>query len=128
MDTAPDGRQAAELRLAGVGYAVIATQLGYDSAADAASAVQAILDLGVEESTETVRRLELERLDSMLTGLWPKARRGDAAVVNRVLRIMEHRAQILGLGEVGAAPLSGGSFLDDLARRRADRLADPETG
>lgn len=51
----------------------------------------------VGEHAEDVRQLELLRLDAMLDGLWERARAGKATAVDRVLKIMERRARLLGL-------------------------------
>jgi len=104
MDDAND-RKAVELRLAGVGYAKIAAQLGYKDATAASSAVKRALDGSLEESPEQIRQQELERLDAMLVGMWPKARRGDAVAVDRVLRLTERRSRLLGLTEVNGGEL-----------------------
>lgn len=49
------------------------------------------------ETIEDVRQLELERLNTMLTGLWTRARDGDAAAIDRVIKIQQRRAELLGL-------------------------------
>lgn len=114
-------RQACELRLAGVGYAQIARQLGYASASGAHAAVQQGMKAAFEEPHGEVRRLELERLDALLVGLWPKARRGDASAVDRVLRVMDRRARYLGLDAAEEQPATTDP-LDEVAEKRARRL------
>ncbi|MCG5495636.1 TetR family transcriptional regulator C-terminal domain-containing protein [Ectothiorhodospira variabilis] len=44
-----------------------------------------------------LRALEAERLDALQHGLWEAAVGGDMMAVDRVLRIMERRAKLLGL-------------------------------
>lgn len=90
-------RQALELRKAGVGFGDIAERLGYADASGAYRAVKTALKKTLQEPADEVRRIELERLDRMLLGLWPKATKGDTWAVDRVLRIMERRAGLLGL-------------------------------
>lgn len=51
------------------------------------------------EAVETVRRLEVERLDELLSVFWPKALKGDYAAVDRILSMMERRARLLGLNQ-----------------------------
>ena len=51
----------------------------------------------VAEDIEEIRQTEIERLDKMLMGLWPKAVKGDVSAVGSVLRIMERRSVYLGL-------------------------------
>lgn len=46
---------------------------------------------------ENVRQLELERLDDLLRGVWEDARSGVLPAVDRALKIMRHRGDLLGL-------------------------------
>jgi len=48
-----------------------------------------------DETTAAIRRLEVERLDALLRTLWPK--RADPPVTDRILKIVERRAKLLGL-------------------------------
>ena len=92
--------KAVEMRKAGATYSLIATQLGYADESGAFRAVhralQALNEKIAEDLTE-MKRLELERLDRLMVTLWPKATQGHLASVDRVLRIMERRAKLLGL-------------------------------
>jgi hypothetical protein len=49
------------------------------------------------EPAEEIRTIELARLDGLMVTLWPAARRGDLAAVDRILKVMERRAKLLGL-------------------------------
>ncbi|MFW6344772.1 MAG: hypothetical protein ACOC0M_00350, partial [Halomonas sp.] len=40
---------------------------------------------------------ELDRLDRLLLGLWPKATAGSVAHVDRAIKVMERRAKLTGL-------------------------------
>ena len=51
----------------------------------------------LQEPADELRKLELERLDKLLLGVWPQAVRGNQGSVDRALRIMERRAKLLGL-------------------------------
>lgn len=88
-------RRALELRLAGVSYATIAEQLGYRDGSGAHRAVASALKRTLQEPANAVRKLELERLDKLLFALWPS--RNNPGIVDRILRIMERRAKLLGL-------------------------------
>lgn len=103
-DTNDTARKAAELRLAGVSYAQIATQLEYENADAASTAIRHVLDV-VTETPEQIRQQELGRLDAMLVGLWAKARRGDVAAVDRAMRLTARRARLLGVTVDGAGDL-----------------------
>jgi hypothetical protein len=89
--------QALELHKAGVGYQVIADRLGYAGPSGAYKAVEVALQKTLQEPADELRGLELERLDRMQEGLWDKAIRGNLRAVDRVLKIMKRRSQLLGL-------------------------------
>lgn len=113
-------RQALELHLAGATYEEIARQCEYASRSGAHKAVQkALADRRPPDSAPADAKpaeTELARLDAMLQGLWPKARKGDVAAVDRVLVIEQRRAQLLQQAEP-----QKGSTRDQLAERRAAR-------
>lgn len=116
-------QKALELHLAGATYDAIAQALDYASRSGAHEAVQMALKAQHEDpQLEDSVRDELARLDAMLTGLWAKARRGDVAAVDRVLKIGERRTQLVQLQQATAGPQEG-SVVDDIAARRARRLA-----
>ncbi len=99
--------QALELRKAGVSYEAIASRLGYRDRSGAYRAVTAALKLTLREPAEELRTLELERLDAMLLALWRRVQAGDEKAVDRVLRIMERRARLLGLDAPLRSELTG---------------------
>ena len=90
-------KQALDLRSAGATYEQIATQLGLRGRQRAHDLVKAALRDITREPAQDVLDLELGRLDAMLLGLWPTARKGNHGSVDRVLRIMDRRARYLGL-------------------------------
>jgi hypothetical protein len=51
----------------------------------------------ISEGAEEVLNLELQRLDTMLLAVWPKAASGDSGAIDRVLKLMDRRARYLGL-------------------------------
>lgn len=126
MTSAAEKRaKALELHLAGANYDAIASAVGYASRSGAFKAVQAALKtLGDPALTGNSLDTELARLDAMLTGLWPKARRGDVQAVDRVLKIGEQRRQIellagrLGNDGQAGSPGPKETPLDELRRRR----------
>jgi len=86
-----------ELRKAGLTYAAIGERLGI-SESGAWRAVNRALDRLMDkigEEAESVRTLELQRLDDLLENLWPY--RHKPAYTDRILRVMERRARLLGL-------------------------------
>ena len=99
--------RALELRKAGVPFQAIADQLGYRSSSGAFNAVKAALKATLREPADELRELEVARLDAMLLPLWRRVQSGDEKAVDRVLRIMERRARLLGLDAPRRQELSG---------------------
>lgn len=100
-------REALELKRAGVSYEEISNRLGYGNRANAYRDVQsAIADLTKQPTVDLLAE-ELDRLDALLIGVWPKAVKGDPAAVDRVLRIMERRAKYRGLDQAQPISLEG---------------------
>jgi hypothetical protein len=94
-----EGR-ALELRLYGANYEGIAEQLGYADASGAYKAISRALDRLTAEPSKEVLRIELERLDRMLSAVLGQAVQGHLGSIDRVLKIMERRAKLLGLDAV----------------------------
>lgn len=117
IDETDKQRQALELRKAGVGFDEIAQRLGYRGASGAYYAVKTALQKTIQQPANELREIEVARLDALLLGLWPEARKGNVAKIDRVLRIMQRRADLLGLD----APKRIDATLD--IRDEADRLA-----
>lgn len=93
-------REAMARRAGGMCYSQIAKELGMSNKSVAYKAVVRVLEqwqAETAESAEVVRDIELRRLDEMLAGLWPKAKKGDPQAIDRVLKIMDRRAKFLGL-------------------------------
>lgn len=89
---------AFELRKAGVPYDQIATKLGYQSPRSAESAVARVLEgKYTSQDVEKVVAMELARLDALQAVAWRRAKEGDLRAIDRILKIMERRAQYLGL-------------------------------
>ena len=107
IDALQRHRQALELRQAGLQYQDIADRLGYSSKSSAYKAVQSALRRTLQEPADAVRQLELARLDRMELALWPRALKGDVQAIDRILRICELRARLLGLNAPTRAQLTG---------------------
>ena len=102
--------QALELRRAGMAYAAIGQRLGISK-----SRAHALVQLGFEEtrkqitsSADEVKVEELSRLDGMLMKVYPKAAKGELQAIDRVLKIAERRARLLGLDAPVRTALQGG--------------------
>jgi len=108
---------AIELRKSGLSYRAIATEIRlmsgmpprYSEAMayrDVTSELQRLNEKSAEVAKE-VRRLELERLDALTESLWDMAIKGDNAAIDRLLRISERRARLLGLDAPRDVNLTG---------------------
>lgn len=90
-----------QLRSAGMSFREIARELkvapatAYKAVARGLAAVNA----GCREQAQELRALEALRLDQMQAALWQQATDGDVRAIDRILRIMERRARLLGLDE-----------------------------
>jgi len=95
-------QQALALRRAGLTYRDIARALGC-SPQHAHRMVQEALKEIVEktrEDAEQVLQLELQRLDEAQASIWRQVKEGHLGAVDRLLRIMERRAKLLGLDQI----------------------------
>lgn len=136
IDVARRRAKLLELRRAGLTYAEIVRDhpdLGYRSPAAAAQDGVRAINAVLSDPARDVLALELSRLDALTQGLWPKARRGDNLSVDRVLRVMERRAKLLGLDygdrntdASDAEEVRG--MLGDLAEAMATHVASLEAG
>lgn len=114
LDTARRRAYVLQLRKAGATYREIAQaaieKFGLDALPDSWGHRYAHKDVArelehlrsdVRETARDVLVLELQRLDDLLKALWPLAARKnpDYKAVDRVLRLMERRAKLLGLDE-----------------------------
>ena len=87
--------KALELRASGMRYQDIADKLGYKTPGGAYKAVKSALIKTLREPADELRNLEVERLDALLIDLWPNKHK--PIYTDRILRIMERRAKLLGL-------------------------------
>ena len=128
--------EAMTLRASGMGYAEIATQLGFAGRSGAFAAVQRGLRQTVAESAALLRELELARLDQLQASLWPDAvGEGDdppdlakrCKAITVILKIMARRAALMGLDRLPITSDSGAQSLKDVATAMAlDMGMNPE--
>ena len=90
--------RAVELAIDGTSYGAIAAEVGYTHRGTAYKAIHKALAERVTAGVDELRRLELARLDSLQAALWDKALAGNTAAGNTVLRIIDQRTRLLGLG------------------------------
>jgi hypothetical protein len=82
-------------------YQHIADELGYSSAGEARKQIMKALDAVPVAEVEELRRIQVQRLESLLESVWPAAQRGNMRAVNTAERIV---AQITSLMGLQAAP------------------------
>jgi len=107
---------ALTLRIEGKSYKEIARALEMSDGGAYKAVMRAIRRLNekIDEDAATVKRMELERLDIMLAGIWPKVKAGRESAIDRALKIMERRAKFSGLDAPKAVDLTSGG--EKLAR------------
>ena len=91
--------QALELRLGGATYAQIGEALGMSASGAFKAVDRALLRHAAEtdEKAEKLRRIEVARLDRLLLGVWPRAKRGDEHAARVALQISKRRSELLGI-------------------------------
>lgn len=100
MPHAPRAVHAFELRKAGVSYEEIAKKLGYRNAESVRATIHSRIARHYKASqkdVEEIMGLELERLDALQLLCWKAAQEGDLGAVDKILKIMERRAKLMGL-------------------------------
>ena len=99
LEMADKRAQALALRQEGKNYEEIGRAMGISGQ----SARKYVLDELVNrreaggEDLESVRDLEVQRLDAILETYWPKMRKGDKFATSLVMQVMERRSAYLGL-------------------------------
>jgi hypothetical protein len=89
--------EALRLRASGMKLEDIKKRVGYRSVSGVHKAIVTGLQETLQEPADELRKMEVERLDRMLEGIWEKATKGGTWQIDRVLSIMERRARLLGL-------------------------------
>lgn len=108
-------QRAFEMRRGGGSYRAIGAALGvsHEIARQDVAAIMEQVNAESREMAAEYRSIQIERLDAMLTAIWPRALKANPenpqaqmAAVDRVLRIEERRAKLLGLDAPQAVDLS----------------------
>ena len=90
-------RRALELRIQGLSFFEIAQKVGYASPSGAYRAVKTALDSAVVDAADEFRKIHVARLEALLEGIWNAARGGKLGAVDRVLKVLDREAKLLGL-------------------------------
>ena len=86
-----------EMALTGSSYQAIADELGYANRGTVYRLVRNALEDREVDTIGELRRLEVDRLDTLQVSIWDDAVKGDVRAVAAVLKIMHLRAKVLGL-------------------------------
>lgn len=88
-----------QLRIGGARYQQIADALGIvpSTVGRALQRGMARWQAQADDLASELIWLQLERLDRLLLGIWPEAVKGNVAAIDRVLKIEERRAKLMGL-------------------------------
>lgn len=116
-------QRALRMRTAGIPYEKIADELGLTTA-KAHEAVTDALQAQRGEDPGISTRIELERLDAMLVGLWKNVTRGDVKAVEQAMRISERRAELLATADKDTGGNGVGDHLDQIRRSALDERPD----
>lgn len=120
--TAERRGKAIALRLAGMDYDNIAQRLGYADRAAACKDIQRALEANVAQQTQsadTLREVELMRLDRLQAAAWQAAAQGNLKAIETVLKVVDRRCRLLGLD----APIKADISVSDALTSEIERLA-----
>jgi transcriptional regulator len=94
--------RALHLRRGGLTFEEIGADLGCDEKRARRLCSDAMEDAREQVATaaKELRAVEVSRLDAMLNSVWDAAMRGNLNVIDRIIKIMERRAKLLGLDVV----------------------------
>lgn len=99
-----------QLRRAGYSYSQIsksqAIKLSKTRVANIVTREMRRLDAKLLEEAKICRQLDLQRLDEMWIGIYPKAKAGDLHCIDRALKIIERRARIMGYEQLAPENMS----------------------
>jgi hypothetical protein len=106
-------QQALQLHLAVATFQAIADTLGYANRGTAHKVVHEALD-ELAPDIKPHQATKIARIDAMLQGLWPKARKGDVQAIDRVIKLEQWREQLVGEGTQSEEQPRGNSKLATL--------------
>jgi len=92
-------QMAFDLRKSGASYAAIGSRLGISpqAAYKCVSRVLKRIVADTKDNVEAVRQIEVERIDRLTMAIWQGATSGNLGAIDRVLKLSERRAKLLGL-------------------------------
>lgn len=99
IEAAETRKKALEMRLLGMPYRRISENLGISVSTAHKAVTKGLVELekSQEDAAKGVLQMELDRLDQLQFAHFRQAVKGDGAATDRVLKIMDRRAKLLGL-------------------------------
>ena len=116
--TAERKNRALQRRIGGLTFQAIADELNVTRQAAHALVKSALAELNEKtaESAEELRRLELERLDTMRAAVWGGVLKGDLQSVDRALKISARLSALAGLDAPAKQDItSGGEKITEIS-------------
>lgn len=98
-------------------WQAISDELGYSGPGHAYQRFMAVMRDYPREDIETTRNIISDRYDVMIAALWPKVLEGNMWAVDRVTRISESQAKLMGANRPEKLDISMGAMELDTALR-----------
>ena len=117
--------RALNMRQRGRTLIQIAARLKLRSALDAQKVIERALDITTREPAESVRAMELFRLDYLTRKLGPMVAKGQLSAIDRTIKVMELRGRLLGLFINQNDPPDDKLLLAQMLNISVDQLPDP---
>jgi hypothetical protein len=111
-----------KLRTQGKTYEAIAKEVGYEDAASARKAWLRATERAPVEQINEYRAIHLNRLETLITMLWPKVESGDLTAFPHLLATLKEEATILGLYAPKESKVEVTTYDGDLLRERARQI------
>jgi hypothetical protein len=116
--------RAVELLIDGLSYDEIARQVGFTHRGSAHRAVSRALAEREHDAVDTLRRVELNRLDRLQAAVWSQATGGEVAAIDLILKIIEQRMRLFGLHREPERPSAPLLVADPPAEGNAGEATD----
>ncbi|WP_075723248.1 sigma factor-like helix-turn-helix DNA-binding protein [Corynebacterium stationis] len=104
-------KEALQLRLEGMTYAEIAERMGKSLSTVHGYVTDSLAEV-TKEYAQQLRDLEAARLDALQHAVWERAIDGDLSAMDRVIKIMDRRARLLGLDAPQQVAVNNGVDVD----------------
>ena len=104
-------KEALQLRLEGMTYAEIAERMGKSVSTVHGYVADSLAEV-TKEVSEQLRDVEAARLDALQHAIWERAIDGDLSAMDRVIKIVDRRARLLGLDAPQQVAVNNGVDVD----------------